>query len=152
PARNFTHDSSVPSTAEPTAAPMTSWATGPTTISDRAVEMRSQIDSRLATSASPSQSDARAQNPVIGLPPAPPSMNAAPDDGRARQRTGLEAAGSRDAPTDAKRPAGVISLWGAVLGDSIPVERLILATAPAVASASFPVAARRAGDGGEIAR
>ena len=53
PDRNLTQDSSVPSTAEPIAAPMMSWAMVPTTISESAVEMRSQIDSRLAISAKP---------------------------------------------------------------------------------------------------
>lgn len=38
PERNFTHDSSVPNTADPMAAPMISCAIVPTTISDRAVE------------------------------------------------------------------------------------------------------------------
>ena len=42
----------------PIAAPITSWATVPTTISERAVAIRSQMESKVATSASPSQSAA----------------------------------------------------------------------------------------------
>jgi len=59
-ARNFIHDWSAPSAAAPTSAPIASWATMPTTISDMAVAMRSQIDSRVAASASPSHSAASA--------------------------------------------------------------------------------------------
>ena len=66
PERNLTHDSSVPRTADPTAAPITSCAIVPTTISDSAVEIRSQMDRRLAMSARPNQSAARAHTPVIG--------------------------------------------------------------------------------------
>src|SRR5713226_10264933 len=40
PDKNLTQDSSVPSSAAPMTAPMTSWAMVPTTISDSAVEMR----------------------------------------------------------------------------------------------------------------
>ena len=52
----------MPSTAEPIAAPMISWAIVPTTISDNAVEMRNQIESRLAISARPSHSAAKRPN------------------------------------------------------------------------------------------
>ena len=45
----------------PTSAPMTSWATVPTTISDRAVAMLSQIESRVATSANDTHSAASVQ-------------------------------------------------------------------------------------------
>src|SRR5215467_6603708 len=65
PERNLTQDSSVPSTAEPIAAPMRSCAMVPTTISDSAVEMRNQIESRLAISARPSHSAASAHTPVM---------------------------------------------------------------------------------------
>src|SRR6185437_1373439 len=61
-------DSSVPSTADPMAAPMISCAMVPTTISDSAVEMRSQIESRLAIKARPSHSAASAQTLVMVLP------------------------------------------------------------------------------------
>lgn len=59
-ARNLIHDWSVPSTAPPINAPIANCATVPTTISDMAVAMRSQIDSRVAAKASPSHSAARA--------------------------------------------------------------------------------------------
>jgi hypothetical protein len=42
-----------------------SWATVPTTISDSAVDTRSQIDNRDAISARPSQSAAKAQIDVM---------------------------------------------------------------------------------------
>jgi hypothetical protein len=76
PERNFTHDSSVPSMADPMAAPMINWAIVPTTISDSAVEMRSQIDTRLAISASPNHNAANAQTPVICKSPAGFSIRA----------------------------------------------------------------------------
>ena len=60
----------MPSTAAPTAAPMINWAIVPTTISDRAVEMRSQIESRLAISARPNQKAASAQTLVMCKSPA----------------------------------------------------------------------------------
>ena len=69
PERNLTQDSSVPSTAEPIAAPMISCAIVPTTISDNAVEIRNQIESRLAINARPSHNAASAQTPVILKPP-----------------------------------------------------------------------------------
>jgi hypothetical protein len=65
PERTLTQVSSVPSTAAPIAAPIMSWATVPTTISDSAVDTRSQIDSRDAISARPSQSAAKAQIDVM---------------------------------------------------------------------------------------
>src|SRR5271157_3919407 len=65
PERNLIQDSSVPSIADPTAAPIISCAIVPTTISDNAEETRSQIESRVATNARPSQRAARAQMPVI---------------------------------------------------------------------------------------
>ena len=54
--------------ADPMAAPMMSWAMVPTTISDNAVEMRNQIESRLATNARPSQSAANAHTLVMLVP------------------------------------------------------------------------------------
>jgi hypothetical protein len=65
PGEKLDPDSSVPRIAEPTAAPMMSWAMVPTTISERAVEIRNQIESRLATSARPSHSAASAHTPVM---------------------------------------------------------------------------------------
>ena len=65
PARNLTHDSPAPSATLPTNAPISNWAIAPTTISDKAVAMRSQIDNRLATKASPNQSEAINQVSVI---------------------------------------------------------------------------------------
>ena len=44
----------------------------PTTISDKAVEMRSQIDKRLAINARPNHSAAKAQTPVMFAPSSPP--------------------------------------------------------------------------------
>jgi hypothetical protein len=52
------------------AAPMIHWAIVPTTISDKAVEMRSQIESRLAISARPNHKAASAQTPIICKSPA----------------------------------------------------------------------------------
>src|SRR6266545_3225123 len=69
PERNFIHDSSVPNRADPIAAPIINCAIVPTTISDRAVEMRNQIESRLAISARPNHNAASAQTPVIRKPP-----------------------------------------------------------------------------------
>jgi len=60
----------VPSIADPIAAPMMSWAIVPTTISDKAVEIRNQIDRRLATNARPNHNAASAQTPVIRKSPA----------------------------------------------------------------------------------
>ena len=60
----------MPSTAAPTAAPMISCAIVPTTISDKAVEMRSQIESRLAINARPSHSAANPHTPVMAWAPA----------------------------------------------------------------------------------
>jgi hypothetical protein len=60
----------VPSTAEPTAAPMINCAIVPTTISDRAAEMRNQIESRIATNARPSHSAANPHTPVMADNPA----------------------------------------------------------------------------------
>lgn len=57
------------STALPRPAPMKSWATVPTTISDMAVAMRNQMDSSVAISANPSQSAATESISVDGLPP-----------------------------------------------------------------------------------
>src|SRR5579872_1577443 len=65
PERNLTQDSSVPRTADPIAAPMINCAIVPTTISDKAVETRSQIDSRLAIRARPNHNAASAHTPVI---------------------------------------------------------------------------------------
>lgn len=48
-------------------APMMSWATVPTTISERAVAMRSQIDNNVATRANPSHKVARNQVSVMVL-------------------------------------------------------------------------------------
>jgi len=113
PERNLIQDSSVPSTAEPMAAPRINCATVPTTISDSAVETRSQIENRLAIKARPSHNAARAQIPVIRKPP---SVNAHDGDAQMRagpQRPVLEAVGEPGrAPTDAKRLVGVISLGG----------------------------------------
>ena len=47
--------------AVPSVAPMISWATVPTTISDNAVATRSQIDNRVATRARPNHRAARNQ-------------------------------------------------------------------------------------------
>src|ERR1019366_4115593 len=69
PERNLTQDSSVPRMADPTAAPMINWAMMPTTISESAVETRSQIDSSDAMSAKPSHSAANAQTPVMSTSP-----------------------------------------------------------------------------------
>jgi hypothetical protein len=65
PERNFTQDSSVPRIADPMTAPMISWAIVPTTISESAVEIRSQIEIKLAISARPSHNAASAQTPVM---------------------------------------------------------------------------------------
>src|SRR5882757_3403575 len=70
PERNFTHDSSVPNRADPIAAPIINCAMVPTTISDSAVEIRNQIESRLAISARPNHNAASAQTPVICKSPA----------------------------------------------------------------------------------
>src|SRR4029077_7967401 len=70
PDRNLTQDSSVPSTAAPTAAPMINCAIVPTTISDSAVETRSQIESKLAINARPSHSAASPHTPVMTHDPA----------------------------------------------------------------------------------
>jgi hypothetical protein len=59
----------VPSTAEPTAAPMINCANVQTTISDSAVEMRSQMESKLATNARPSQRTAKPHTLVMAYPP-----------------------------------------------------------------------------------
>ena len=58
PERKVTHDSCVPSTAPPIAAPMISCAIVPTTISDSAVATRSHMDSSVADRA---RGQARAQ-------------------------------------------------------------------------------------------
>src|SRR5271163_1501138 len=65
PGRNLIQDSSVPRTAEPITAPLTNCAIVPTTISERAVEIQSHIESRLAINARPSQSAARVHTPVM---------------------------------------------------------------------------------------
>src|SRR5271154_2905839 len=65
PERNLIQDSSVPRTAEPITAPIINCAIVPTTISERAVEIRSHIESRLAINARPSQSAARVHTPVM---------------------------------------------------------------------------------------
>ena len=65
PERNFTQDSSVPRMVDPITAPMINWAIVPTTISESAVEIRSQIEIKLAISARPSHNAARAQTPVM---------------------------------------------------------------------------------------
>src|SRR5262249_58378302 len=59
---------SVPSTAEPMAALKISCATVPTTISDSAVETRSQIESRSAINARLNQSAASAHTLVMSSP------------------------------------------------------------------------------------
>ena len=51
----------APNTSVPISAPIISWATVPTTISERAVEIRNQIDSIVATNASTSHSAAENQ-------------------------------------------------------------------------------------------
>src|SRR5512147_2060790 len=58
PDRNLIQGSCVPSIAAPTEAPISSWATVPTTISDSAVAILSQIESSVAINAKPSQSAA----------------------------------------------------------------------------------------------
>lgn len=65
PERNLIHESSVCSSATPKVAPMINCATVPTTISDSAVATRSQIDSSVATRASPSHSAASSQVSVM---------------------------------------------------------------------------------------
>jgi hypothetical protein len=65
PDKNLTQDSSVPSTACPITAPIISCAIVPTTISERAVDIRNQMDNRLAINARPSHNAAKAQTPVI---------------------------------------------------------------------------------------
>src|SRR5262249_26015863 len=65
PATNLIQDSSVCSMVAPTVAPMTSWATVPTTISESAVATRNQIETRVAKSASPSHNAACAQTAVM---------------------------------------------------------------------------------------
>src|SRR5271170_6442799 len=65
PERNLIQDSSVPRTAEPITAPIINCAIVPTTISERAVEIRSHVESRLAINARPSQSAARVHTPVM---------------------------------------------------------------------------------------
>ena len=96
PARNFTQDSSVPRTAEPMTAPMMSWATVPTTISESAVEMRSQIESKLAISARANHS---AEMPKLRswFLPWPPRRRATWTQAQ-KQKTRL-AAGRRRTPT-----------------------------------------------------
>src|SRR5690242_19980830 len=109
PDRNLIQDSSVPSTAEPIAAPMTSGATVPTTISESAVETRSQIDSKLAISARPSHSAASAQTPVIPAAPAAPlelPLRNGATDRRTNERRELGHSGSaqgRPLPTPSAR-------------------------------------------------
>jgi hypothetical protein len=65
PATNLIQDSSVCRSVAPTVAPIISCATVPTTISDSAVAMRSQIEISVAKSASPSHSAACAQTAVM---------------------------------------------------------------------------------------
>src|ERR1700758_2020724 len=65
PARNLIHPSSVPSTADPMKPVRINWPTVPTTISERAVEMRSQIENRAAVTARPSHNAASAHTPVM---------------------------------------------------------------------------------------
>src|SRR5262249_8302810 len=97
--------------------PMINCAIVPTTISDKAVEMRSQIESRLAISASPTHNAARAQTLVIHKPPR--DRRTRFDRARVMLTTrtvhkrNLEAVGAPGhAPTRAKRLVGVISLFG----------------------------------------
>src|SRR5262249_50848853 len=68
PERNLIQDSSVPSTAEPMMAPKITCATVPTTISDSAVEMRSQIENSPAINARLNQSAASAHTLVMPSP------------------------------------------------------------------------------------
>src|SRR5262249_18595809 len=121
PERNLTQDSSVPSNAAPTAAPMISCAIVPTTISDNAVEMRSQIDSKLAIKASPSQSAASAHTPVM-LPPHV-SGTPRPHGPAAQQKTRL-AAGHGRTPT-ACLAVGVISRCRRFRGTPSPSSKLL---------------------------
>ena len=55
PARNVIQGALAPSASPPASAPIASWATVPTTISESAVEIFSQFATRTATSASKSQ-------------------------------------------------------------------------------------------------
>ncbi len=64
PERNLIHGWSAPSDAARN-APISNWATVPTTISESAVAMRNQMESRVATRASPSQSAAIPQTSYI---------------------------------------------------------------------------------------
>src|SRR5271170_6875037 len=136
PERNLIQDSSVPRTAEPITAPIINCAIVPTTISDRAVEIRSHIESRLAINARPSQSAARAHTPVMADPLlrqrfergiqvvergcSIPRANGFIDEEAWRE--GYEENRIRcthDKPARVFCVAGVIGL-AAVLGDSIP--------------------------------
>src|SRR5689334_9088828 len=117
PARNLTQDSSVPSTAEPIAAPMMSCAIVPTTISDSAVETRNQIDSRLATSASPTHKAANAQTLVIAHLPFRRHAAAGARHRRASAQSRPGGSGSAEASSYRRQaPVGVISLIGGYRG------------------------------------
>src|SRR5437588_574298 len=74
-ARNVIQGVSAGSREAPSVTPATHWARVPTTISDSAVAVRNQIDRSAASSASPNQSAAMAQVPVITFPFASVSMH-----------------------------------------------------------------------------
>src|SRR6478735_5294469 len=86
----------------PMIAPITSGAIVPTTISERAVAIRSQIDSRVASSASPSHRAARAQISVM--------LNRSYDAMIGAKKPASTAGPRRTPPQGCA--AGVISLYG----------------------------------------
>ena len=127
--------------ADPTAAPIISCAIVPTTISDNAEEMRSQIESRVAIKARPSHRAARAQMPVIvrsnGSRRSTKCLAARHAAAAHSLNQGAENAGffASDLAADLQTPdesafllpawsrvAGVISPVQAVLGDPIPLR------------------------------
>ena len=125
-------------------APMISWAMVPTTISDSAVATLSQIDSRVATRARPSQSAARAHTWVISA-----SLHLArpggPDEANRVMREEEQACsypgGGRHVSAALK--VGVISL-AAVAGDSIPGSSICADASQTPAAPQRAVGWRRA--------
>src|SRR5205085_7239104 len=113
PARNVIHGCCAPRKALPTLAPMMSWATVPTTISERAVEMRSLMAMRTAMSARPTQMAAR--NQVSAMRPSH-EIRFQMDMKKLRHRT-------RDLPMQELS----VQLDGTVQANSIAFCRLFLA-------------------------
>ena len=95
PDRNLIQVSSVPRTAAPITAPMMSWAIVPTTISDSAVETRSQIESEGRDQGESQPQAAKAQISVmVVLPPGSRPRRVGQAACAQQQKTRL-AAGSR---------------------------------------------------------